>query len=1469
MGFYGNKLLGSNTTFQFDRIYPNRYEMEQKILSDGVYIGRYVLIDYGLNDDLKNPTDLNMSRYFYVKPNTSPIEIYISSNYENSDRLKLLTNIDILYDPIKKQEANNNLNQKYYEKNEKNGNYTEVFPPFFGDDNVYTLKGDADRYILGGTIIYAYSVSNYKEISYTQVIDKNKIYFYWDTNAEDYRVYTGAIPMGDNQAELTFYEGENVKKVFYRVKDNMTSGEEGYALFEELSNSGLSNYTINYNIDLAAYTNNNGGKGYDSTVWQKTYQDGKEIYINIADLNTVIPTFDVTVDGPTLEPRPPHFDANSTNVYYNLHTQPSWGFRVKEAERKLLETYNGVEIYSSTDKNSYPTEGESTIVDQNYWIEDNGIKKDEKKSYTYESAIYYNKKGFDPEKRSDVNTHSANSTDNLIQVTPTGQSGQKYNTHNNIPYDVEAKPDIQELSVNLPGLGNTISKLWDLAYGDWEANGSKYVKVKKDKISKEYDQIYYNESGDKYSKEYIGDAYIKDPSRNLNIDWDDTTGLRLINEIDEKSDGFTFSTEKVNNLAGCINSVHDLMGMIVVAEDKDKNWETEALEDADTNSIYYKESDGKYYMKDFTYKYEDFDYNEFTDPDYENKYEYKEISILNFDNDKYYTKQNKDYHFQKDYAPNTVYYQIQATEKTLNDNDWSAGIYHYKDGNNFIKELDTQESYINTRTLYNLDSLPGKHLLYTTSNSTPPVYPVEFIKSSWYANRTNKWYLKTENDGRVDYTKLDEWNYSPDLIYENKDYYELELEDGDPNGDIYIDGKQLGESIKSSTVIRFSKRKDEYNYYYINENGDYIANNLETHLTSDDCNKYNIIGLPNTLEAEKEFYVPNKYYYKLNNGNNYYYGDEKNRRLDVKYYVFNTGYPIKINKYFYEPNKYYYKDNNIYYLDTDNYDENKTYYLKQTVHVWNDNNLALPKYTVWNPKVIDIPNGVILKRKVIDDTPDYKWVELEGFARTLNTIHGLIIRINHMLEFNDLETRENTSVMGCINQMHDIINSFADLIPEQFAVIDNYGRVQSAEIVTDKWLDVQIDGNPEAPKVNFKHEYNPVSNTTSTYNVNNNGDTIELYTPNIDSKGHVIGKDIKTVTLPYGFKTINGCVADNTQDTLIINGDSWINVPTITDSPDDKFTITHKFTASNGENTTYDVNGNGNTIILETPKTDATGHVVGTNVKTVTLPYSFKKINGIIADSTQDTLSINGDNWINLSENTDTDTLIINHKSYELIEGNNYAPVLSEEGILSIPYASPDNAGHITNINLQNIQLPKNYNKIKIDESEDNILIPVTFEDTLNFKSGGHIELGFDKNTSSITINHTPLRVREEHVYEGIKIKKDNPTITVFDYGFDESYGHCTSESSRTYDLSELLNSSGLTIDSQLTDYISDEYTDIYYPDVEIGEDFNGITVPIPADIQSTDTLGRTLHRLMTWIQILNRRVLELEGHTMSGNVMG
>ena len=61
MGFYGNITNTSRTSFSFDKIYSNRYDMDTSCGSDGIYAGRYVLVEY----DSELTKDTYPQYYYY------------------------------------------------------------------------------------------------------------------------------------------------------------------------------------------------------------------------------------------------------------------------------------------------------------------------------------------------------------------------------------------------------------------------------------------------------------------------------------------------------------------------------------------------------------------------------------------------------------------------------------------------------------------------------------------------------------------------------------------------------------------------------------------------------------------------------------------------------------------------------------------------------------------------------------------------------------------------------------------------------------------------------------------------------------------------------------------------------------------------------------------------------------------------------------------------------------------------------------------------------------------------------------------------------------------------------------------------------------------------------------------------------------------------------------------------------------
>lgn len=461
--FYGNITNTSKTQFQFDKIYPNRYEMEKQKSIDGIYAGRYVLVEY-------------------------------DSAYQQDDSYRVW---------------------------------------IFGN-KIYSVNEENDSYLI--------------RRSSKEVIENKKL---------------SSVPAGtivftaDNKiSSSTGYYYTNVK--YYQITEDNPIGQA--ASFKEIVKvSEGPNYTVNYNIDVSHY---GAGRGYDSTVWQKAYIDGYEKYIMIAELNSVVPTFDVSADAPTMDPLVPHFDTQSTDIYYKLHWQPSWGFRVAEGE-------NTDNITKSEDNNvgKYPTDVEVSY-NKNFYNTSTG--KNDTSKISYPGAIYFNKDGLDEITH---NKYVGNFKDE-IAITPTGKSGASYNKHDGT-MDTSEQPDIQELRIILPTLGNVLCDTWDKVYGyDEENENLRHRDLEwKDAILKD------DENGE--LKKFEGQASPKRESK-----WE------------KKSlGGKSYDPETI---AGCINLAHDLLGMILTTKDIVANKDSYKL-----NKIFLK-GDGYYRIHQYPI-YDDID----------------------------------------------------------------------------------------------------------------------------------------------------------------------------------------------------------------------------------------------------------------------------------------------------------------------------------------------------------------------------------------------------------------------------------------------------------------------------------------------------------------------------------------------------------------------------------------------------------------------------------------------------------------------------------------------------------------------------------------------------------------------------------------------------------------------------------------------------------------------------------------------
>ena len=188
------------------------------------------------------------------------------------------------------------------------------------------------------------------------------------------------------------------------------------------------------------------------------------------------------------------------------------------------------------------------------------------------------------------------------------------------------------------------------------------------------------------------------------------------------------------------------------------------------------------------------------------------------------------------------------------------------------------------------------------------------------------------------------------------------------------------------------------------------------------------------------------------------------------------------------------------------------YYTLQEAYVVKDTAGVLEVGSVWDKDVVP-PDTVTLGIR----TETYKWTELKGFAKQLNTIHGLILEINKFLKFDDTLTRDRTTVQGCINQMNDIINVFGKINPSDTVIINSYGQFAGARYITDDWISISTDGKTlKDPSITVNHT-GPSDDTIEIGETIDDtipedeivsrtlgfGDTFKSFKLPIDKKGHL------------------------------------------------------------------------------------------------------------------------------------------------------------------------------------------------------------------------------------------------------------------------------------------------------------------------------------------------------------------------------
>lgn len=1095
MGFYGNISNAGKTQMSFDRVYPNRKIMEENAPTDGVFVGRFVLVEYDDNT---------------YSHRTGFINFLPTKDEELNGKYSVYTNTECTI-PFKLTESNN--------------------------DGYGLAQGDLI------------------------VAEYNNYYYYFQCN--------GKINPANGSAYFNYV---------------MSSSE----FFDK----GVTDYTINYNEDkeYAKKQKYPFTTGWDSTVWRKAFKNGKEQYQMVASLSSVTPKFTFVPEAPSLDPVMPHFGINSTNINYDLHYQPNWGLRVKRA-----------------------TEDDESDIDINLpykvYDYDNKTLTNEQ---PYRGAIYFNKDGFNPKIK-----NKNEIVKDEITILPTGISGQKYITHtDNGDIIYEERPDTQEVVLNLPSIGNIMSDVWDIVYGPADPKD------------------------------------LKNPLRDMSLSWDDnTSGNRLVTE-DLDGNGYQYDPDRIETIAGSINSVHDLMGRIIVNNGD--------IESADANKIYYGEynsdiSDSKgFYFKDKTYKLQSFEEAGINPNEYIGKRNPCN-DLIQFLPNTYYTYSNRNFYLDKSVVPTsgTSYYKL-GEPKEIPLKQWQPEITEI-DPNTGKEIITKQYSYYKNKYLdYIKDKSeqPDQNKTYyqiTTTkvtNPNPKEKNEEIIKFFWPAglNSSTKFlglasdiisntkdleklggndddedlknksiiqqgyfYRQVNEDGNdllIPCTGLTTDNYNPDVEYFYFDKYALSAARQDNNGkesriayiittelDGTITANRLGpdftnalnnkeyyEKYLKPNVVKMIQFED--NKYYQKIEDEIIEGYKCIHVLEDNIFNETICytikatydgGIVSSDENEEDdieeifFYKPNLYFIK--DRNNYLLSKAKNMSLDTKYYLLTDKNNILLELdpdrqdgallitpetyNFYEPDKYYYRssefltdilDNSVIMKTVDqpngamvNPETGTIYYTLQEAYVVEDTAGVLKVGSVWDKEVAP-PDTVTLGIR----TETYKWTELKGFARQLNTIHGLILEINKFLKFNDTLTRDRTTVQGCINQINDIINIFSKINPSDAVIVNNYGQFAGARYIANDWINVSVNRSLSDPSITVNH-IGPTNNTTqigeTTAKTLKFGGSFKSYNFGIDEKGHINNNKTSSVDIKLPSLSITNGTEGNVLTSLGLSAD--------------------------------------------------------------------------------------------------------------------------------------------------------------------------------------------------------------------------------------------------------------------------------------------------------------------------------------------
>lgn len=1113
MGFYGNITNTSKTTFSFDLIYDTRTEMDKNANVDGVFLGRYVLVNY----------------------DEEPIKAYYNSQ--------------------------------------------------------------TDRF---------YNTANF---SLSSMITPREGVIYQD-------LHNATSP-------ISFYEWNGAKHV--------------------ICNSNTA-YQARFSKDVKNY-----GRGYDSTAWVKRYDTATESYkyVMIAELNAVIPTLHMVVNKPTAIPTTPYFDRDTTNIDYYLHMQSDYGMQIKEQVNSAYsdETVKRVPVFWQVDETGYQYPSEGAVKD-------------------VAADIYYNKAGF----RHDVRTlmeDSGHSQDTINYSM--AQSGRKYGADadlgvykNGVPAD-----DIYEWYIRLPSIGNSICQMWDKIY-DNRGNGKRRALNKsQQRNDKDSNLVTYNQETlmgmintlqdligytlrpvAEVPRTFTGDSL----SQNYDLSYDNVTGTQRITY--DALNALYYDTTP----DGLVNKYYYYAFAPVY---------TEAVPTNKSLTYYYKDGDVYRIANIETYKATDADGNSVAYPKYYTRTNAWKLTELNLDHeDTVYGLLNQ---FNKLLGINA--------EDERNEESVIGSINIIKDMVKNIGQLvpgkllhTNNEGIIETTdTFYPSKTADANRVLVGNPNKT-------ILKASWenrirsievqtgstsdsdWSTNTGIIDTNTNNDNEVSFKAGNKWiglqiepdaqqrvsikhmkstlsqhNFADDIsINENID------------GTIQKDCKYTFPIIQTDNAGHVvSYTTDDiyipYNFRNIKLNAQSVA---ETQMTSnegtqsaDNTNDTFTVGTGNqwiTARIDDDAIIiahalvnpsaTKKWKFESTATDGWKNPSADGNKLTIPTFeIDNAGHIVRDSSVdFYIPNNF--RNINIAAdtnADVDSVSGDGLLEADSTTDTW-----TLASQNKW----IDI------KANINDDTITigHKYSPLKAWSFTPDASDALKTKNTDNSFTIPTFTTDNTGhIVSSGSVTYYVPHTFKTVKVEKqsTAVVNVSPTTTDANLVADNIVDtlsiatgnkwIQTTNDEATDKIIFSHIVQAIPTTTPTTDLNANGTfNTEEYT--YDEAGHIRSKAVRTLTLPYNYKTITvnqsdsvNAITTNTSSIVakdqvdemqIAAGNKWIQLNA--DNLSDTITIAHSLQGTAGSYTGTDLEFAefGGKVTIYGYQTDNAGHIISNPTYDLVLP---------------------------------------------------------------------------------------------------------------------------------------------------------------------------------------------------------------------------------------------------------------------------